>query len=170
MDFDNLNAIYKKTDKGIEALKTRDASLPQKLRVLLIPIDGKKTLSELTPLLTIGSDSHLRIKELFDAGFITEAIQHPAPSQALQNALNQNSAVETTDKTTDSAKNLQTAIRSATKMLSDMLGPNSDVLCMQLEKCKTKDEYNAKVLEFRKIVGAMRTQKHGDDFVKSAIF
>jgi hypothetical protein len=41
---------------------------------------------------------------------------------------------------------------------------------MQLEKCKTKDEYNAKVLEFRKIVGTMRTQKHGDEFVKSAIF
>jgi hypothetical protein len=169
MDFDNLNAIYKKTDKGIEALKTRDASLPQKLRVLLIPIDGKKTLSELTPLLTLGSDSHLRIKELFDAGFITESIQHPALSQVQQNAISLDSAIEANNKT-ELAKNLQTAIRSATKMLSDMLGPSSDVLCMQLEKCKTKDEYNAKVLEFRKIVGAMRTQKHGDDFVKSAIF
>jgi hypothetical protein len=87
-----------------------------------------------------------------------------------QNAINQNSTIESADTTTDLAKNLQTAIRAATKMLSDMLGPNSDVLCMQLEKCKTKDEYNAKVLEFRKIVGTMRTQKHGDEFVKSAIF
>jgi hypothetical protein len=144
--------------------------LPQKSRVLLILIDGKKTLSDLTPLLTIGSDSHLRIKELLDAGFITEAIQHPTRIVTEQNAINQNSTIESADTTTDLAKNLQTAIRAATKMLSDMLGPNSDVLCMQLEKCKTKDEYNAKVLEFRKIVGTMRTQKHGDEFVKSAIF
>lgn len=170
MDFDNLNAIYKKTDKGVEALKIRDASLPQKSRVLLILIDGKKTLSELTPLLTIGSDSHLRINELLDAGFIMEAIQHPTHLVTPQNAINQNSTVNPADKTADPAKDLQTAIRSATKMLSDMLGPNSDVLCMQLEKCKTKDEYNAKVLEFRKIVGTMRTQKHGDEFVKFAIF
>jgi hypothetical protein len=154
----------------VEALKIRDASLPQKSRVLLILIDGKKTLSDLTPLLTIGSDSHLRIKELLDAGFITEAIQHPTRIVTEQNAINQNSTIESADTTTDLAKNLQTAIRAATKMLSDMLGPNSDVLCMQLEKCKTKDEYNAKVLEFRKIVGTMRTQKHGDEFVKSAIF
>ena len=94
MDFDNLNAIYKKTDKGVEALKIRDASLPQKSRVLLILIDGKKTLSDLTPLLTIGSDSHLRIKELLDAGFITEAIQHPTRIVTEQNAINQNSTIE----------------------------------------------------------------------------
>jgi hypothetical protein len=168
MDFENLNAILKKTEKGVEALKVRDASLPQKSRVLLILIDGKKTLADLTPLLTVGSDSHERIKGLFDAGFIEEAMQHQA--QIAQNQPNQNAATELNNKSANSDKNLQTAVRLATKLLSDMLGPNADVLCMQLEKCKTKDEYNAKILEFRKIVGTMRTEKQGDEFVKSAIF
>lgn len=168
MDFENLNTILKKTEKGVEALKIRDPSLPQKSRVLLILIDGKKTLTELTPLLTIGSDSHERIKELFDAGFIAEVIQHQTPIS--QNQSNQNLATNPTSQQTSVDKNLQTAVRLATKLLSDMLGPNADVLCMQLEKCKSKDEYNARILEFRKIVGAMRTEKHGDEFVKAAIF
>lgn len=168
MDFENLNTILKKTEKGVEALKIRDPSLPQKSRVLLILIDGKKTLTELTPLLTIGSDSHERIKELFDAGFIAEVMQHQTPIS--QNQSNQNLATNPTPQQTSVDKNLQTAVRLATKLLSDMLGPNADVLCMQLEKCKSKDEYNAKILEFRKIVGAMRTEKHGDEFVKAAIF
>lgn len=163
MDFENLNAILKKTDKGVEALKVRDASMPQKSRVLLILIDGKKTLADLSPVLTIGSDSLERVKELFNSGYIVEILQDQPIATVNQTA--QNTAIVTK---TD-AVNLQTAIRSATRMLSDMLGPNSDVLCMQLEKCKTKDEYNSKILEFRKIIGTMRSEKHGDDFIKAAI-
>ena len=163
MDFNNLNAVLKKTDKGIEALKVRDASLPQKSRVLLILIDGKKTLGDLSPVLTIGSDSLERVKELFNSGYVAEMLQDQ--TEAKQSQTEQ--SLSLTTKT--DAVNLQTAIRSATKMLSDMLGPNSDVLCMQLEKCKTKDEYNTKILAFRKIIGTVRSEKAGDEFVKAAI-
>ncbi len=167
MDFENLNAILKKTDKGVDALKVRDPSLPQKSRVLLILIDGKKTLAELTPLLTVGSDSHERIKELLNSGFVVEITQHQ--TRTSENLTTQHIVADSKAKLIDSTQSLQVAVRAATKMLSAMLGPNADVLCMQLEKCNTKDEYNTKILAFRKIIGTMRTEKHGDEFVKAAI-
>ncbi len=168
MDFKNINVIFKKTEKGINALKLRDPLLTQKSRVLLILIDGKKTIGEVAPLLTAGSDTHEKFNELLQAGFIAEVLLQEVSTQQLETS-STNIAVQKTENT-NSAKNLQAAIRTATHMLTDILGPNSDVLCIQLEKCKTKDEFNAKILEFRKIVGTMRTEKHGDEFVKAAIF
>jgi hypothetical protein len=168
MDFENLNSILKKTEKGLNALKVRDPLLTQKSRVLLILIDGKKTIGELAPLLTAGSDTHEKFNELFQAGFVAEVLQQEAVTQQLDTST-ASPAIEKTE-TTNSTKNLQVAIRSAVRTLTDILGPNSDALCIQLEKCKTKDEFNAKILEFRKIVGTMRTEKHGDEFVKAAIF
>jgi hypothetical protein len=168
MDFENLNAILKKTEKGLNALKVRDPMLTQKARVLLILIDGKKTIRELAPLFTAGSDTHEKFNELVQAGFVAEVLQLEV-LQTQIDASDTSNAIKKTE-TTNSAQNLQVAIRAASRMLTDILGPNSDVLCMQLEKCKTKDEFNAKILEYRKVVGTMRTEKHGDEFVKAAIF
>ena len=168
MDLKNINAILKKTEKGTNALKLRDPLLTQKSRILLILIDGKKTIGELAPLLTAGSDTHEKFNELLQAGFIAEVLQQEVVTQQLETN-NASPAIQKTE-ITNSTKNLQVAIRSAVRMLTDILGPNSDALCIQLEKCKNNDEYNAKILEFRKIVSSMRTEKHGDDFVKAAIF
>ena len=166
MNFEDLNVILKKTEKGIEALKVRDPSLPQKSRVLLILIDGKKTLAELSPVITVGSGSLERIQELLSSGYVEEMLQNP--STLPQNLPTQSLTTDVTAKPAESV-NLQLAIRSATKMLSNMLGPNADLLSIQLEKCKTKDEYNTKILAFRKIIGTMRSEKIGDEFVKAAI-
>jgi hypothetical protein len=168
MDFKNLNAILKKTEKGLNALKVRDPMLTQKARVLLILIDGKKTIGELAPFLTAGSDTHEKFSELLQAGFVAEVSRQ----EVLQPQLDASTTGITIKKTeiTNSTQNLQVAIRAACRMLTDILGPNSDVLSMQLEKCKTKDEFNVKILEFRKIVSSMRTEKHGDEFVKATIF
>jgi hypothetical protein len=168
MDFENLNAILKKTEKGLNALKVRDPTLTQKARVLLILIDGKKTIGELAPLLTAGSDTHEKFSELLQAGLVAEVLQQ----KILQTQLDANNTSDAIKKTeiAYSTQTLQVAIRAACRMLTDILGPNSDVLSMQLEKCKTKDEFNVKILEFRKIVSSMRTEKHGDEFVKATIF
>jgi hypothetical protein len=64
MDFENLNVILKKTEKGLNALKVRDPLLTHKSRVLLILINGEKTIAELVPLLTMGSDTHEKLKQL----------------------------------------------------------------------------------------------------------
>jgi hypothetical protein len=168
MDFGNLNAILKKTDLGINALKVRDPLLTQKSRVLLILIDGKKTIGELAPLLTAGSDTHGKFNELLQAGFVAEVLhQQVLPSQGETTSTNN---ATTKVEALNSTISLQTAIRNATRMLADLLGPNSDVLCIQLEKCKSKDEFNTKILEYRKIVSSMRTEKHGDEFMKATIF
>jgi hypothetical protein len=167
MDFGNLNSILKKTDLGLNALKVRDPLLTQKSRVLLILIDGKKTLGELAPLLTDGSDTHEKFKELLQAGFVEEVLQQQVLS-SLGEPTSTNNTI-TNGPAINAAVSLQAAIRSATRMLSNMLGPDSDLLSIQLEKCKTKDDYNAKILAFRKIIGTMRSEKDGDEFVKAAI-
>src|SRR4051812_17674857 len=43
----DTNAVYQKTPKGEDEIKTRNAKLPQKLRTMLILVDGTKTGGEL---------------------------------------------------------------------------------------------------------------------------
>jgi hypothetical protein len=160
MNIENKNAIFKKTDKGQTALKLRDPSLSQKLRTLLILIDGKKNIGELSPLLPGELNLNERLQELLNAELIEEVVQTNA-SLPIRNTETESIA---------SSQKLESAIRSATNHLANLLGPNSDVLCIQLEKCKNKDEFNAKILEFRKIVSSIRSEKQGDEFVKSLIF
>lgn len=167
MDLVNLNSIFKKTDLGINALKVRDPLLTQKSRVILILIDGKKTIGELAPSFTDGSDTHEKFMELLKAGFISEVLQQEVSTSQVETISTKNAAPKV--EAVNSTISLQAAVRAATRMLADLLGPNSDVLCIQLEKCKTKDEYNTKILAFRKIIGTMRSEKAGDEFVKAAI-
>ena len=165
----SLQTIFKKTEKGMLALKVRDHALSFKLRSLLIMVDGIKTVEQLGQVTTSGADVQEHIDLLHEQEFvqvISSPVAPAAPVNALQPA--QTSSTVATAQTA-AMPSLQNAIKLSTKNLIDLLGPNSDSLCMQLEKCKTIDQYNERILAFRKVISGMRNETIANDFVKTAI-
>ncbi|MNV90296.1 hypothetical protein D3C71_1846700 [compost metagenome] len=66
-------------------------------------------------------------------------------------------------------QDLRSSTRRATRALEDLLGPACEPLALQLEKCKSPAELEAKVLELRAIVASMRSEKKADEFVAAAL-
>ncbi len=67
------------------------------------------------------------------------------------------------------AETSKTSIRRATKQLESLLGPSSESLCIQIEKCKNADEFIAKILDLRRVVSSLRSEQKADEFVITAL-
>lgn len=118
------------------ALKVRDHALSFKLRSLLIMVDGIKTVEQLGQVTTSGADVQEHIDLLHEQEFVqvvSSPVAPAAPVNAVQPA--QTSSTVATAQTA-AMPSLQNAIKQSTKSLIDLLGPNSDSLCMQLENAK----------------------------------
>jgi hypothetical protein len=60
-------------------------------------------------------------------------------------------------------------VRKASRALENLLGPSSDVLCLQIEKCKSMAELVAKVQDLRAVVATLRSPKKADEFIAAAL-
>ena len=112
----NLQAVLQKTDKGVEEVKTRAHRLEQRLRMLLIVVNGKVTGAELVKQFETVGDITPMLEQLLAQGFVREA----------------RGAAEFKD----------IRIRLA-QALTDAMGPAGDAIVMQLEGCKSADELRA---------------------------
>ena len=80
--------ILKKTDKGLEALRTRDPALPKHLRTAFILFDGNKSVGQVMSLLPTTSPALLELEDIMrmvQAGWLellkpSFAPRVPAPS------------------------------------------------------------------------------------------
>lgn len=154
----DLTAVLRKTESGIDAIKLRDRALTPKQRMLLIMVDGTKTVADLVKPMTSPEEGLQLLGELLTSGHVCKpevpkVLAKPAPvlarvsSQAL----------------------LSAAIQRTTRLLENLLGPTCEPLCLQLEKCKNMDEFAAKVQDLRRIVAAMRSEKKADEFLSAAL-
>lgn len=71
MAIDWDSTVFFKTEKAVEELSLRNHGLRPKARQILIMLDGKRTLSSLTSLIST-SDLHSQLKELKASGYICE--------------------------------------------------------------------------------------------------
>lgn len=69
-------AIYRKSDKGVEAIATRGHGVGGKLRMLLILVDGKKTVEELAKL-AAGIGESAQLLEQLEAEGLIEVVPVP---------------------------------------------------------------------------------------------
>ena len=142
-----LTYLLRKTESGINAIKVRDRAMGQKHRMLLILVDGAKPVGALVKSLPNPDEARQVLGELLDSGYV-EVVNAPppppaqAPSPASAPAA---AAVQVAGALTEAA--LPDAIRRATRLLENLLGPGSEPLCLQLEKCKSIDQFTARVLE-----------------------
>lgn len=178
-----LNSLLRKTEAGDTAIKVRDATLSPKSRMMLIMLDGKKPASDLLKLRPDPQEVIQLLGELVDQGYASVLNPMAAPAQAPPTAAMVSAgavAVRSPASPTapasamplnliSDATALKLAIRRATRFLEASLGPTSEGMCIQLEKCTSGSEFTAKVLEIRRVVASVKSEKKADEFVTVAL-
>jgi hypothetical protein len=114
----NQSLVLAKTAKGLDELKSRTHGLPQKLRSLLIVVDGAATAGELMERFASLADVEANLQTLIDQGFI-EGKARPAPPKDATPRAPQETREE--------------ALSHLTHVLHEAMGPAADPLAMRLE-------------------------------------
>ncbi len=184
----NPASVLKKTDAGLIAIKERDRSLVPRARTLLILVDGSKTAAQLAAMNTDAVQGTELLGQLFQAGFValsgeptTQAARRSvaplAPAAAPSASTAPSSAAPATSTAVAAAppsqprpaRDMKTSVRSATRFLEGWLGPQSESFCLQLERCKTPAEFEAKVLEIKLLLASARSAKKAGEFSEAAL-
>ncbi|MCW5653084.1 hypothetical protein [Hydrogenophaga sp.] len=139
--------LFAKTDKGREALTSRPAGLAPRLRMLLIMVDGKRTVADLDPLVA-GEGSAAPLLEQLQASGWVEAVDPsgrplsalpPAPPEAGEPA----SAPPPVDPPRTPALPFGEARRLVVRFINDQLGPMGEQLALRVESCKSPVDLQA---------------------------
>lgn len=156
----DLNSVLRKTEAGVNAIKLRDRALTPKSRMLLIVVDGVKSVAELLKPLPNPDEARQLLGELLSAGFVM-VLELPKPAPV---------AAPTPLKAAPAGAddNLKPMIRRAARLLEDLLGPDAESLCLQIERCTSLSQFNGKIVEISRIVAAMRSEKKGAEFLLAA--
>lgn len=110
----NLQAVLQKTEKGVEEIKTRGRGLEQRLRTLLIVVNGKTTGADLVKQFAQLGDVQPVLERLIAEGYVREA-----PVSAVVDF-----------------KEIRLQLSHS---LTDAMGPAGDAIALQLEECKSMD-------------------------------
>lgn len=118
----NLQAVLSKTGKGVEEIQTRQYNLEQKLRAILIVVNGKATAAELVKKFELLGDVTPMIERLIAEGFVAPA----AP-----------------------AADIRELRGELARALLDALGPGAESIAVQIEDCKSVQALRAYVEDRR---------------------
>jgi hypothetical protein len=136
-------AVLAKTAKGAEELKSRRHGLAQKLRSLLIMIDGASTAGDLIAKFGGIPDVEAGLQTLVDQGFVEIRGARQATPAAPPAAAARAAPAPTSPAAAPQTR--QQAMSALTRMLHDAVGPDADLLTGRLEKAKTRAEFVAAV-------------------------
>ncbi len=156
----DLESVLRKSATGVDAIKLRDRALTPKLRMLLIMVDGAKSVAELIKSISNPEEARQLLGELVVAGY-AEQVEAPKPAAPPPAPM----AIPASPAADDT---LKVSIRKATRLLEETLGPDSVNLCLQLERCTTHAQFSAKVTELARIVAAMRSERKAAEFLLAA--
>jgi hypothetical protein len=109
--------ILSKTAKGREEIETRKHKLEQRLRAVLITVNGKLTAGELAKQFSSMSDLPAALEKLVREGFAQQAL--------------------------DPAVRLKQARAELAALITASLGPQGDSIAMKVESAKTLEELRA---------------------------
>jgi len=104
--------VLQKTEKGVQEIQTRSFRLEQRLRNLLIVINGKSTVADLASQFARLGDIGPLLEHLVAEGFVKSSA-------------------------TPDFKDVRLKL---SQLLSDALGPDGDGIVMQLELCRSLEE------------------------------
>lgn len=130
-----------KTAKGAEELKSRAHGLAQKLRSLLIMVDGASTAGDLIAKFGGIPDVEAGLQSLVDQGFV----EIRGAPMATPGAPAASPPVPAAPAAGAAPQTRQQAMSALTRMLHDAIGPDADMLTGRLEKAKTRAEFVAAV-------------------------
>jgi hypothetical protein len=141
------NAVLAKTAKGAEELKARTHGLAQKLRSLLIMVDGTATAGDILARFGGIPDVEAGLEALVAQGFVEVRGTKPGAAPAVPAGATPAAAP---------AQTRQQALSALTRYLIDNLGPDADALTAQLERAQTAPEFAAAVERCADMLQVMR--------------
>jgi hypothetical protein len=147
-------AIYRKSDKGTEAIATRGHGVGGKLRMLLITVDGKKTVEELARVAQGMGESIELVRQLEAEGLI-ELVSAGAPERA---------AVASAAAPAATAAGLGKVKALATRLLAEQLGPLADELAIRLEAARDIPQFVDAMKRAYAVVREVKGQAAADRF------
>ena len=182
----NPASVLKKTEAGLVAIKERDRTLVPRARTLLIMMDGSKTAAQLAAMNTDAAQGMELLDQLIQSGFaasvdganaqrgapmVAPAAAPAAPSKTIAPvaAAVPPSSPVAAPPVSQPPRDLKTSIRIAARFLEGWLGPVSESFCLQLERCKTSAEFEAKVLEIKLLLASARSVKKAEEFSAAAL-
>lgn len=143
-------AVLAKTPKGADEVKSRTHGLPQKLRTLLIMIDGNSTAGDLLARFGGLPEVETTLDTLLAQGFIyARAGAAAAPAKPV--------ATPTQPARAETLSDL-------TRYLLDNLGPDADLLTGALEQANSLADFNAAAERCAEMLGALRGQAKAQAF------
>jgi hypothetical protein len=146
----DTQAIYRKSEKGAEAIATRGHGVGGKQRMLLILVDGKKTAAELIKLAAGMGESADLLQQLEAEGLI-EAVAGAAAAKPATAA-------------PPAGADLGKARSLATRLLAEMLGPLADELAIRLEAAKDMPQFIEAMKRAYAVVREVKGQAAADRF------
>jgi hypothetical protein len=139
----DASAIYRKTDKGTDELKSRGKNLPQRLRTMLILIDGTRTVAELQP---------AAAKMGGEGDFITvlerQGLVEPVPAAGGDSAGPRQAAGGADDE----FARFRVLHKFMTESVADALGVRAFFFTLKLEKCSTRADLALLVEDYCKAI------------------
>lgn len=146
-----MSAVYVKTAKGQEEISARTYRLAQKLRLMLILVDGRLSVAAHREKAGSLGDVIAYLEELERDGFI-EAVAPAAASVPASAATAPAAALALPEL----KKNLN-------RVIHDYLGPDGDMFTEKIERCRTREEvrsyYESVQIAFREILGKRRSEE-----------
>ena len=147
-----LSYTYDKTEKGREEIATRKHQLANRLRTLLVMVDGKQSAAQLLKKLTAIGLNETSLKELIDLGFIaaTAPIESATENQADDvNASLENhddlSAAKATEDTLEKteAEQFESLYSFFNETIKSALGLRGIPLQLKVERARNIDDLKA---------------------------
>jgi hypothetical protein len=153
-------ANFSKTAKGHEEIEQRNHGLSPKLRRVLIVADGSKTLEDLAQFCRPGELDGI-LQGLVAGGFI--AGESLASRLAPQPNAEAPSAAPAGAPDMATVKQVQ---QDASRFLYDKMGPASESICLEIERCKTALELRATFRKVEGILAGMSGERAAQDFAR----
>ena len=147
----DAQAIYRKSEKGAEAIATRGHGVAGKLRMLLILVDGKKSTEELLKL-AAGMGESAEVLQQLEAEGLIEVVGGAA------------AAVKPAAAALPAAADLGKARALAIRLLTELLGPLADDLAIRLEAAKDMPQFVEVMKRAYAVVREVKGQAAADRF------
>lgn len=166
--------VYSKTPRGIAEISLRSAQLPTATRRVLIMIDGKRTVDDLSIVVKPG-EIHGVIAKLEGGGLIQPVSLHASLDVPTINGRDTESGLSSvlSGPSTSGALDerdpitLEEVKRRAVRGLNDRLGNEAATLAARLENCRTIEEFRYCVREAERAISMALGPAAAQEYLKA---
>lgn len=153
-------AVFHKTDKGLQEVASRAHKLPARERSVLILVDGKSTVQQIIEKTRHFGDAEQFLSNLLGQGFIERLVLTP-PSEVLPAGT---SAEAKAPAEAAPEVSLASAKDFAAHFLLDEIGPDAEPMAERIEACMDIEQLVAQLERYRTVVEATRGKRKADQF------